>query len=109
MKVDGEGTEAAFGARGFLSRRAAPLCALLLALTGAQMLAVVGQKSITVDEWVLIPAGLYHLAEGDYRPVNEHPPVAKVLGAAPLWLAGAQPPPVGAGAQDYGHFLERFD
>ncbi|MET0623489.1 MAG: glycosyltransferase family 39 protein, partial [Pyrinomonadaceae bacterium] len=86
----------------------APLCALLLALMGAQMLAVVRQKSITVDEWVLIPAGLYHLAEGDFRPVNEHPPVAKVLGAAPLWLAGAKPPRAEPGAQEYRYFLGRF-
>ncbi len=99
----------ATGAADFLSRRAAPLCALLLALMGAQMLAVIGQKSITVDEWVLIPAGLYHLKEGDYRPVNEHPPVAKVLGAAPLLLAGAKPPPVEPGAQEYEHFLGKFN
>ena len=98
----------ATGAPGFLSRRAAVLCALLLALMGAQMLAVVRQKSITVDEWVLIPAGLYHLAEGDFRPVNEHPPVAKVLGAAPLWLMGAQPPPARPGAREDGHFPDRF-
>jgi 4-amino-4-deoxy-L-arabinose transferase-like glycosyltransferase len=108
MKVDGERAGAADGARDFLSRRAAPLCVLLLALMGAQMLAVVGQKSITVDEWVLIPAGLYHLAEGDFRPVNEHPPIAKVLGAAPLWLMGVRPPPAEPGAQEYGHFLGRF-
>jgi len=107
MKTDGEMAEAT-SAPGFLSRRAAPLCALLLALMGAQMLAVIRQKSITVDEWVLIPAGLYHVAKGDYRPVNEHPPVAKVLGAAPLWLAGAQPPPAEPGAQEYGHFLGKF-
>jgi 4-amino-4-deoxy-L-arabinose transferase-like glycosyltransferase len=108
MKTDGERTEAGTTAPDFLSRRAPLLCALLLALMGAQMLAVVRQKSITVDEWVMIPAGLYHLREGDYRPVNEHPPVAKVLGAAPLVLAGAKPPPVGGGAQDYGQFLDKF-
>src|SRR5215213_1937206 len=108
MKSDVESAEAT-GAPGFLSRRAAPLCALLLALMGAQMLAVVRQKSITVDEWVLIPAGLYHISEGDFRPVNEHPPVAKVLGAAPLLVAGAKPPPAAPGAQGYEHFLGKFD
>ncbi|HEY0169746.1 MAG TPA: glycosyltransferase family 39 protein [Pyrinomonadaceae bacterium] len=108
MKVDGDVSGAAAGARDFLSRRAAPLCALLLALMGAQMLDVISRKSITVDEWVLIPAGLYHLAEGDFRPVNEHPPVAKVLGAVPLWLAGAKPPQAEPGAQEYRYFLGRF-
>src|SRR3712207_1485102 len=81
----------------------------LLLLMGAQMLWVIRQKSITVDEWVLIPAGFYHLTEGDFRPVNEHPPVAKVLGAAPLVALGAEAPPVEEGRRDYDHFLGRFD
>jgi 4-amino-4-deoxy-L-arabinose transferase-like glycosyltransferase len=49
------------------------------------------------------------LAEGDFRPVNEHPPIAKVLGAAPLWLMGVKPPPAAPGAQEYGHFLGLFN
>jgi 4-amino-4-deoxy-L-arabinose transferase-like glycosyltransferase len=92
-----------------LSRRAGVLCVLLLALMGAQMLAVIRQKSITVDEWVLIPAGFYHLTRGDYRPVNEHPPVAKVLGAAPLVALGAEAPALEDGAREYEYFLGRFD
>src|SRR5215213_10957155 len=109
MKTDCESGEAGTSAPDFLSRRAGVLCVALLALMGAQMLAVVRQKSITVDEWVLIPAGLYHISEGDFRPVNEHPPVAKVLGAAPLLVAGAKPPPAAPGAQGYEHFLGKFD
>jgi 4-amino-4-deoxy-L-arabinose transferase-like glycosyltransferase len=85
------------------------LCAVLLALMGAQMLAVIRQKSITVDEWVLIPAGFYHLTEGDYRPVNEHPPVAKVLGAAPLVVLGAEASPIEEGAHEYDYFLRKFE
>jgi hypothetical protein len=77
------------------------LCVALLLSMGAQMLSVIRQKSITVDEWVLIPAGFHHLTVGDYRPVNEHPPVAKVLGAAPLVALGAEAPPVEEGAHDY--------
>ena len=109
MKTGGESRESGTTAPDFLSRRAGLLCVLLLALMGAQMLAVIRQKSITVDELVLIPAGLYHLREGDFRPVNEHPPVAKVLGAAPLVLAGAAAPPTEGGPQDYEYFLHRFD
>ncbi|MFL6333991.1 MAG: ArnT family glycosyltransferase [Pyrinomonadaceae bacterium] len=93
----------------FLSRRAGLLCAALLALMGAQMLSVVRQKSITVDEWVLIPAGFYHLTEGDYRPVNEHPPVAKVLGAVPLVALGAEAPSIEEGPHDYEYFLGKFE
>ncbi len=73
------------------------------------MLSVIRQKSITVDEWVLIPAGFYHLTEGDFRPVHEHPPVAKILGAAPLVALGAEAPAIEAGAHDYGYFLGKFD
>ncbi len=81
----------------------------LLALMGAQMLLVIRQKSITVDEWVLIPAGFYHLTRGDFRPVNEHPPVAKVIAAAPLVALAAEAPPIEEGAHDYDYFLGKFD
>jgi 4-amino-4-deoxy-L-arabinose transferase-like glycosyltransferase len=107
--MDAERTEAGTAAPDFLSRRAALLCVALLALMGAQMLAVIRQKSITVDEWVLIPAGFYHLTEGDYRPVNEHPPVAKVIGAAPLVALGAGAPAIEEGAHEYDYFIGKFE
>src|SRR3954453_21343993 len=89
----------------FLGGRAWLVCALLLALTALQMLVVVRQKSITVDEYVLIPAGYYHLTEGDYRPVSEHPPVAKVIAAAPLLFLDTSAPPIDGGPNDYGRFV----
>jgi 4-amino-4-deoxy-L-arabinose transferase-like glycosyltransferase len=107
--MDLEKTEAETSAPDFLSRRAGLLCVVLLALMGAQMLSVIRQKSITVDEWVLIPAGFYHLTLGDYRPVNEHPPVAKVLGAAPLVVLGAEAPALAEGAHEYDYFLGKFE
>ncbi|PYS84527.1 MAG: hypothetical protein DMF67_04820 [Acidobacteria bacterium] len=109
MMLDGEKREAGTTAPDFLSRRAGLLCALLLALMAAQMLAVIRQKSITVDEWVMIPAGYYHLTAGDYRPVNEHPPFAKVIAAAPLLLTHTQAPPLDAAPHDYEYFLGKFD
>src|SRR5437762_3042986 len=109
MKLDGEKREAEASARGFLSRRAAVLCALLLALAAMQMLSVIRRKSITVDEWVMIPAGYYHLTAGDYRPVSEHPPFAKVIAAAPLLLTDTQAPPIDAAPHDYFYFLDKFD
>jgi hypothetical protein len=109
MKMESEKREAGTIAPDFLSRRAGILCAVLLALMGAQMLAVIGQKSITVDEWVLIPAGFYHLTGGDFRPVHEHPPVAKVLGGAPLVALGAEAPPLEEGAREHEYFLGKFD
>src|SRR5881227_1077527 len=109
MKLDGEKREAEASARGFLSRRASVLCALLLALAALQMLAVISRKSITVDEWVMIPAGYYHLTTGDYRPVSEHPPFAKVIAAAPLLLTDTKAPPIDAAPHDYFYFLDKFE
>lgn len=97
-------------ARDFLSRHAAVLlCALLLAVMAAQMLAVIRRKSITVDEWVLIPAGYYHLTTGDFRPVNEHPPFAKILAATPLLLLGAQAPTIAARPHDADYFRNKLE
>jgi hypothetical protein len=56
----------------------------LLALMGVQMFAVIWRKSITVDELVMIPSAYYHLVDGDYQLVNEHPPLSKLVAAAPL-------------------------
>ena len=56
----------------------------LLALMGLQMFAVIWRKSITVDELVMIPSAYYHLVDGDYQLVNEHPPLSKLVAAAPL-------------------------
>jgi 4-amino-4-deoxy-L-arabinose transferase-like glycosyltransferase len=109
MKTDAEKRETETSAPDFLNRRAVLLCALLLALMGAQMLLVIRQKSITVDELVLIPAGFYHLTAGDYRPVNEHPPVAKVLGAAPLVVLGVEAPAIEEGAHEYEYYTGKFD
>src|SRR5947209_15216684 len=107
MKLNGENQETC--APDFFSRRAVVLCALLLALMAAQMLSVIARKSITVDEWVMIPAGFYHLTAGDYRPVNEHPPFAKVIAAAPLLLTNTQAPPIeDAAPHDYEYFLGKF-
>src|ERR1051326_6254875 len=108
MKFNGEDKETQETARDFLSRRAGLLCALLLALMAAQMLSVVARKSMTVDEWVMIPAGYYHLTTGDYQPVNEHPPFAKVVAAVPLLLTKTQAPPIDPAGHDYDYFNGLF-
>ena len=59
-------------------------CAALLAVMTLQMLSVVWQKSITVDEVVMIPAAYYHLAAGNCQLVHEHPPLVKILAGFPL-------------------------
>nr|MDQ5837581.1 hypothetical protein [Acidobacteriota bacterium] len=75
---------AAAARRWAVARRAEMVCAALLAFASVQMLAVVARKSITADEIVLIPAAYYHLADANFQLVNEHPPLVKILVAAPL-------------------------
>jgi 4-amino-4-deoxy-L-arabinose transferase-like glycosyltransferase len=48
------------------------------------MLAAVSRKSISTDEVVHIPAGYYHLVNGDFQFLNQHPPVSMMIGALPL-------------------------
>src|SRR5215831_761879 len=64
--------------------RAELISGLLLAVMGLQMLAVISRKSITLDEIVMIPAAYYHLADGNFQLINEHPPLAKIIAAVPL-------------------------
>lgn len=56
----------------------------LLIVMGLQMLAVIRRKSITVDEIVMIPSAYYHLVDGNFQLVNEHPPLSKLLAGVPL-------------------------
>jgi len=51
---------------------------------GLQMFAVIWRKSTTVDELVMIPSAYYHLVDGDFQLVNEHPPLSKLVAAIPL-------------------------
>lgn len=66
------------------ARRARLICAALLGIMSAQMLAAVSHKSISTDEVVHIPAGYYHLVLGDFQFLNQHPPVSMMIGALPL-------------------------
>jgi hypothetical protein len=104
-------TEARQDGRGFFSRRRAELvCALLLTLMALTMLNVIRQKSVTVDELVMTPAGYYHLTERDFRPVSEHPPFIKVISALPLLFTGTEAPPLDPPPKaDYVYFLGLFE
>ncbi|HVF44567.1 MAG TPA: glycosyltransferase family 39 protein [Pyrinomonadaceae bacterium] len=109
MEPSSEKVEGGSGAPDFIGGRAALACGLLLALMALQMLFVIREKSITVDEYVMIPAGFYHLTERDYRPVGEHPPVAKILAAAPLLFTETTAPRIDGGPNEYDRFLQKFD
>jgi hypothetical protein len=57
---------------------------LLLGAFAAQAVTSMAQKSVTCDESAHLPAGYSYLARGDYRLNPEHPPLAKMIAAAPL-------------------------
>jgi 4-amino-4-deoxy-L-arabinose transferase-like glycosyltransferase len=42
--------------------------------------------SATFDETTHLPSGYVYLTEGDFRLNPQHPPLAKLLSAAPLWF-----------------------
>lgn len=63
-----------------------PVCGLLLALF-AQVALAARHTSITLDEPLHITSGYACLTTGDYRLVEEHPPLLKILQALPLLLA----------------------
>src|ERR1043166_6059009 len=60
------------------------VCTLLLGFMALQMLAIIRQKSITIDEIVMIPSGYYHVAAQNFELINDHPPLSKILAAIPL-------------------------
>ena len=72
------------------SRTSRYAAALLLWLFFAQVALEARETSITLDEPLHIASGYACLLTGDYRLVEEHPPLLKMLQAAPLLLA--QPP-----------------
>ena len=64
------------------------VCAAALLFLAVNSLLVIREKCVTTDEAFMIPAGYYHLAGRDFRPVNEHPPLVKLLAGAPLVVMG---------------------
>ena len=95
--------------RALAARRAEALAAALLVLTGANLLSALPRKSITNDEIVHIPAGYYHLVDGNFQINNEHPPLAKMWAALPLLVIQPKEPDVrGAGEENYSERTWRY-
>jgi 4-amino-4-deoxy-L-arabinose transferase-like glycosyltransferase len=95
-------------------RAARLLCAAVLAVMALNMLSVIARKSITNDENVLIPAAYYYLVVGDFRFVQEHPPLFKLLAGVPLLFLqpdeapqGLTPPTAHPG-EHTGVYMTRF-
>ncbi len=68
------------------TRRQLAACGLLLVVF-AQVVLSARDTSITLDEPLHVTSGYACLTTGDYRLVEEHPPLLKMLQAAPLLLA----------------------
>ena len=47
------------------------------------------QKSVTVDEYAHLPAGLSYLQKGTFGLYHQNPPLVKILAALPALAAGA--------------------
>ncbi|GIX00298.1 MAG: glycosyl transferase [Pirellulaceae bacterium] len=65
--------------------------AALMGLTSLQaicLLAVAWGTGPGWDEWGHLPSGLYQLQYGDPTPYCVNPPLTRLIGAAPVWLAG---------------------
>ncbi len=69
------------------ARRSRWIAVLLLLAFFAQVATAARETSITLDEPLHIASGYACLLTGDYRLVEEHPPLLKMLQAAPLLLA----------------------
>ena len=88
-----------------VARKAEVVCAVLLLLLAANLLASISRKSITNDEIVHIPAGYYHLVAGEFQLNNEHPPLVKIWAALPLLFIQPEEPP--APKTEDENFMER--
>src|SRR6185436_20174258 len=69
------------------------LCAGILIAVAVNLTSVLGRKSITADEIVLIPAAYYNLVTDDFQLVREHPPLCKLLAGVPLLFVQPQEVP----------------
>ena len=76
------------------------LLALLVAHAWLSVTSLVG-KSVTVDEFGHLPAGVYLLETGDWSHASLNPPAMNVLSALPTWLVSESsgPSPVAPAAK----------
>ncbi|MBI3077147.1 MAG: glycosyltransferase family 39 protein [Deltaproteobacteria bacterium] len=77
----------------------------LVALSVLQPILSLRQKTVTSDEVAHIPAGYAYLTTGEFRLNPEHPPLIKLLAAAPLLFLSLKPPPVPPGHPDQVQWL----
>ena len=74
-----------------------PVLGFLLVFVVCGWVSLAGDAA-TSDETAHLPSGYSYLDRGDFRMNPEHPPLAKVWAALPLWLRGAGRPDYGSAA-----------
>jgi hypothetical protein len=74
----------------FRLHRPGTLVCLLVALASARIVSTYKPLSHTTDEPAHLAAGMQYLETGKYLYEDQHPPLARVLGAAGLYLTGAR-------------------
>ncbi len=66
------------------------LIVLMLAYFTVNALIAAWTHTPTVDEFVQVPMGLYHLRTGKFDLDRRNPPLIKMMTATPVWLSGAR-------------------
>ena len=69
------------------------LAIALLLLFFVQTASAINRTSLTIDEGLHITSGYSILRTGDYRLVEEHPPLVKLMATWPLLLVPDLPDP----------------
>lgn len=65
--------------------------ALLVGLQAARLYTQASLETQTVDEGIHLSSGYTFLKTGEYSLDKEHPPLARLMCAVPLWLIGVDP------------------
>ena len=64
--------------------QARSIAAGLLLFMAINLFSVIGRKSITIDETLIIPAGYYYLKSRTFFVEPDHPPLSKIMAGIPL-------------------------
>src|SRR5688572_29822800 len=70
--------------RAWARHRVVFVAAVILLLMAVNLISVTARKSITTDEFVLIPSAYYHLVTEEIQLIRQHPPLCKLLAGVPL-------------------------
>ena len=71
-------------------RWAPVVCAGLLVVHAVLAVTSLVQKSVTVDEFAHLPAGISYWTLGTFEMYHHNPPLVKMLAGLPVWVAGPE-------------------